>query len=103
MKKGDSNADVSESSKKSAEQSSENADSEKENASENIQSPTAGIKVNIFCFKPSYLKLTGPKRLVIDVLIFILFYMSNEPVNTFYPSTDFLPEKRSDKEKTKLR
>ena len=46
VKKGDSNADVSESSKKSAEQSSENADSEKENASENIQSPTAGIKVN---------------------------------------------------------
>ena len=46
MKKGDSNADVSESSKNSAKQSSENADSEKENASENIQSPTAGIKVN---------------------------------------------------------
>jgi len=45
VKKGDSNADVSESSKKSAEQSSENADSEKENASENIQSPTAAEKL----------------------------------------------------------
>ena len=48
VKKGDSNADVSENSKNSAEQSSENADSEKENASENIQSPTTGKAINMF-------------------------------------------------------
>jgi len=44
-KKGDSNTDGNEVSKKTAEQSLEEADSEKENASENIQSPTAAEKL----------------------------------------------------------